>query len=61
MFGSLIVSAVQFGETSGLMSTVAHVVPLQILQQPKQSQPGGASGAQTSTHFCGTIVLPNGS
>jgi hypothetical protein len=60
-FGSPMLAAVQFGETSGLMSTSAHVAPLQIVQQPKQSQPGGASGAHTSMHCCGTGVWPNGS
>jgi hypothetical protein len=60
-FGSEMFAAVQFGETAGLMSTSAHVEPLQIVQQPKQSQPGGASGAHTSMHCCGTGVWPNGS
>src|ERR1043165_3555602 len=58
----------QFGDTAGLMSmskqppggVASASAGLQMVQQPKQSQPGGASLPQTSMHFCGTGVWPHG-
>ena len=59
-FGSASTDESQFGEIAGLIAMSKQVAPSQIVQQPKQSQPGGVMPPQTIVHFGGTGSLPTG-
>src|SRR5262245_9078736 len=60
--GSLSLSGVQFGDVAELTAMSAHTFDAgsQIVQHPKQSQPGGESGPHTFTHCCGITAEPSG-
>ena len=61
--GSARFVSLQFGEAVGLVRMSKHIVGFagsQIVQQPKQSQPGGASLPQVSMHFCDKVPVPSG-
>jgi hypothetical protein len=50
LVGSRSVASVQFGEVDGLVAMSMQPAASHTVQQPKQSQPGGVSGAQLSMH-----------
>ncbi len=43
-------SRVQSGAIAGFVMIVWHTLPWQMVQQPKQSQPGVVAGRQLATH-----------
>src|SRR5687768_7164913 len=57
--GSVMFMSLQFGETAGFCTMSRQPVASHVVQQPKQSQPGGVTAPQLSLHFCGTATLPH--
>lgn len=58
--GSLIVAAVHPGEVIGCVAMSAQLPPLQIVQQPKQSQPTGVFELQKLMHVGCNEIFPTG-
>ena len=52
LVGSRSVASVQFGDVDGFVAMSTQPAASHTVQQPKQSQPGGVSGAQVSMHCC---------